>query len=184
MKKIILIAASLVSFGFAANAQTNASGTATQTVNLALSNALEITFTGSGTNIGTTVSLPFTTVNDYANGVESGAQELKVRSNKNFSINVKSSAANFTTSTNGVTTASTMPVSGILNLLVSSNNTAGTIANGFAAYTSLTASSQDLITNASKGGAQTFSVKYKATPGFAYPAATYSTDVIYTATQQ
>ena len=183
MKKIILIAASLVSFGFAANAQ-NATGTATQTVNLALSNALEITFTGSATNVGATVALPFTTVNDYANGVESGTQELKVRSNKNFTINVKASAANFTTTTGGVTSASSMPVSGVLNLLVASNNTAGTISNGFGSFTTLTSSPQDLITNASKGGNQTFSVKYKATPGFAYPAATYSTDVIYTATQQ
>jgi hypothetical protein len=41
-----------------------------------------------------------------------------------------------------------------------------------------------MINSASKGGNQTFEVKYKATPGFAYPAGTYTTDVVYTATQE
>ena len=80
MKKIIAIAA-FASLGFAANAQ-NANSSASQTVNLSLSNAIEITFTGTGNATGSDVTIPFTTVNDYANGVESSAQELKVRSNK------------------------------------------------------------------------------------------------------
>ncbi len=48
MKKIIAIAA-LISAGFAANAQTPASTSASQTVNLSLTDAIELTFTGSGT---------------------------------------------------------------------------------------------------------------------------------------
>ena len=183
MKKIIFIAASLVSFGFAANAQ-NATGTATQTVQLGLTNALEITFTGSSSATGATVALPFTTVNDYANGVESASQQLKVRSNKNFSVTVKANAANFTITTGGVTSASTMPVAGVLGLKVASNQAGGTIAGSFAEYAGLTSTAQNLLTNADKGGNQTFSVQYKATPGFAYPAGTYATDVVYTATQQ
>ena len=186
MKKIIAIAV-FASFGFAANAQDQANQTssASQTTNLVLSNAIEITFTGNSSATGADVTIPFTTVNDYANGVESDAQELKVRSNKNFSVAVKANAANF--SYTGTTSpAPTMPVSGVLAVKVTANGTGGSIANPFSstAYATLTSANQDLITAADRGGNQTFSVKYKATPGFAYPAGTYAVDVVYTATQQ
>ncbi|MBN9484085.1 MAG: hypothetical protein J0H46_12070 [Bacteroidetes bacterium] len=181
MKKLIAIAAILTS-AYAANAQV--SSTATQTVNLNLSNAIELTFTGSGNANGADVNLAFNTVNDYANGVTSGAQELKVRSNKNFSVTVKTSSANFSY-TGSTTPAPTMPVSGVLALKVSANGTSGTVATPFSttAYAGLTSSNQNLITNGSRGGNQTFSVMYQATPGFSYPAGTYTTDVVYTATQ-
>jgi hypothetical protein len=182
MKKIIAIAAILTS-AFAANAQ-NASSSATQTVNLNLANAIEITFTGSGTATGAAVNLAFNTVNDYANGVTSAAQDLKVRSNKNFAVTVKANATNFTYS--GTTTpAPVMPVSGVLGLKVSANGTGGTIASPFSssAYSGLTSANQNLISNGTNGGSQTFSVMYQATPGFSYPAGTYTTDVVYTATQ-
>ncbi|MBS1688550.1 MAG: peptidoglycan-binding protein LysM, partial [Bacteroidetes bacterium] len=51
------------------------------------------------------------------------------------------------------------------------------------AYSTLTSTAQNLISNATYGGNQTFSVQYNATPGFAYPAGTYTTSVVYTATQ-
>ena len=185
MKKIIAIAA-FASLGFAANAQSsqNANSSASQTVKLALSNAIEITFTGTGNATGSDVTIPFTTVNDYANGVESAAQELKVRSNKNFTVAVKTNATNFSYS--GATSpAPTMPVNGVLGVMVSANSTGGAIGSNFSssAYSTLQGTDQDLITNGSRGGNQKFSVKYKATPGFAYPAGTYSVDVVYTATQ-
>ena len=186
MKKIIILAASIFSFA-AVKAQntSNASSTASQTVQLALSNALEITFTGNGSATGSTVTLPFATVNDYANGVESAAQEIRVRSNKNFSVTVKTAAANFSVTNNGNTATSSMPAS-VLGVAVASNNTGGQIGQGFSAnsYNVLSATAANLITNAANGGNQTFSVKYKATPGFAYPAGTYATDVVFTATQQ
>ena len=186
MKKIIAIAA-LVSFGFAAQAQNQANqdASASQTTNLVLSNAIEITFTGNSSATGADVNIPFTTVNHYANGVESDAQELKVRSNKNFSVAVKTNAVNFTY-TGNTTPAPTMPVSGVLALKVTANGTGGSVANPFSttAYSTLTSSDQDLISTADRGGNQTFSIKYKATPGFAYPAGTYAVDVVYTATQE
>src|SRR5690606_13770768 len=132
---------------------------------------------------GTSVSIPFTTVNDYANGVESDAQELKVRSNKNFSVAVKTNAENFSY-TGNTTPTPTMPVSGVLAVKVTSNSTGGSIANSFSSYSSLSNSNQGLITAADRGGAQSFRVMYKATPGFAYPAGTYAVDVVYTATQE
>ena len=184
MKKLIAIAV-FASISFAANAQNqnNQSSAASQTVQLSLSNALEITFTGNNSATGAAVTIPFTTVNDYANGVESSDQELKVRSNKNFSVAVKANNANF--SYTGTTTpAPSMPVNGVLAVKVTANATGGAIAGSFSGYATLTSANQDLITAAARGGNQTFSVKYKATPGFAYPAGTYAVDVVYTATQQ
>ncbi len=93
MKKIVILAASIVSFGFAANAQTTS--TAQQTVNLNLTNAIEIMFTGSNSATGTTVNLAFDDISDYQNGVESGAQELRVRSNKKFNVSVKTNSSTF-----------------------------------------------------------------------------------------
>ena len=182
MKKVIAIAAILTS-AFAANAQ-NASSSATQTVNLSLANAMEITFTGSTTATGTAVTLTFSTVNDYANGVTSAAQEMRVRSNKNFTVAVKSNATNFSYA--GTTSpAPVMPVATVLDIKVSANGTGGAIAAPFSAtaYADVTGTNQNLITNGVKGGAQTFAVMYQATPGFSYPAGTYTTDVVYTATQ-
>ena len=164
---------------------TGESAAASQSTNLALSNAIEITFTGNGSTVGADVNIPFSTVNDYANGVESDAQELKIRSNKNFSVAVKANATNFSY-TGNTSPAPTMPVENVLGIKVTDNNTGGSIANPFSAnsYASLSSSNQDLISGGSRGGNQTFEVKYKATPGFAYPAGTYSVDVVYTATQE
>ncbi len=182
MKKIVLFAAILSCITVAVKAQV--ASTATQTVNLNLSNAIELTFTGSGTATGAAVNLAFNTVNDYANGVTSSAQELKVRSNKKFGVTVKTNNANFSY-TGSATPAPVMPVSGVLALKVSANATGGAIASPFSAsaYNDLSATAANLITNANNGGNQTFSVMYEATPGFAYPAGTYTVDVVYTATQ-
>ena len=185
MKKvIILIAIAIVSFSVAVNAQ-NASATASQSVSLTLSNAIAITFTGSGTNTGGAVTLPFSTVSDYANGVTSTAQQLKVQSNLAFDVAVKANATNFTYS-GSYTTGTTMPVSGVLKLMVTANSTGGSIASPFSgtAYSTLTATDQNLITNGTYGSNQLFSIQYKAEPGFTYPAGTYTTSVVYTATQQ
>lgn len=182
MKKTIIFAAAFIGFASAVNAQ-NASGSAQQTVQLALSNALEITFTGSNSATGTTVSIPFTTVNDYANGVESAAQVIKVRSNKSFNVTAKANSAFFSVTNGSNTTASTMPAS-VLEIKVSANNTGGTIATGYTGYKDLTTTAANILTGASNGGNQNFSVMYNAQPGFAYPAGTYTMDVVYTATQQ
>ena len=181
MKKIIAITA-LVSLGFAANAQTPASTTAQQTTNLSLADAIELTFTGSGSATGAAVTMSFANVNDYANGVTSSAQGLKVRSNKNFTVAVKTNAPTFTY-TGSATPIPSMPVASVLDVKVSANGTGGTIATGFDNYKDLSSTNQNLITNGSRGGNQTFSVQYQATPGFSYPAGNYAVDVVYTATQ-
>ncbi|MBL7682932.1 MAG: hypothetical protein JNK00_06190, partial [Flavipsychrobacter sp.] len=119
---------------------------------------------------------------DYANGVQSSAQGLKVRSNKKFGVTVKTNATNFSY-TGSTTPAPTMPVSGVLALKVSANGTGGAIAGSFSGFVGLTSTAANLLTNCNNGGNQTFSVMYEATPGFAYPAGTYTVDVVYTATQ-
>jgi hypothetical protein len=184
MKKVIIVAAAFLGLAYSSNAQ-NASATATQAVNLTLSNAIAITFTGSGTSTGGAVTLPFSTVSDYANGVTSTAQQLKVQSNLAFDVAVKANATNFTY-TGTYTTGTTMPVSGVLKLMVTANGSGGSIASPFSstAYATLTSTDQNLITNGTYGSNQLFSVQYQATPGFTYPAGTYATSVIYTATQQ
>lgn len=205
MKKIIAIIF-LFSAGFAARAQGNGhhhgggnsgngvgnggnggssseeSAAAEQTVGMAMSDAIELTFTGSGTSTGGAVTMSFANVNDYANGVTSSTQGLKVRSNKDFNVSVKANAANFTY-TGSTTPAPTMPVQGVLDVKVTANSTGGSIGTGFSSYKDITASNQTIITNGDRGGNQTFSVQYQATPGFSYPAGNYAVDVVYTATQ-
>eukprot|EP01136_Pigoraptor_vietnamica_P004009 Opistho-1_new@33928 len=142
MKKIIAIAA-LAIVGYSAKAQV--ASTATQTVNLNLSNAIELTFTGSNSATGAAVNLAFNTVNDYANGVTSSAQELKVRSNKKFGVTVKTNNANFSY-TGATSPAPVMPVNGVLALKVSANATGGAIATPFSAsaYNGLSSTAANL----------------------------------------
>src|ERR1044072_2773650 len=134
MKKITLFAAILMLINNAANAQANT--TASQAANLVLTNAIDMTFTANGNATGPLVSLPFSTTNDYANGVTSAAQQLKVRSNKNFNVTVKSSATNFTY-TGTTSPAPVMPVANVLDVKVSANGTGGAIAGTFANYTDI-----------------------------------------------
>lgn len=181
MKKILIFSTAVLGLSLGAHAQ--ATSSANQNTALALSNAIAITFVSTGTATGSSVSVPFATVADYTNGVISAAQQLKIQSNKIFNITVNASTANFTYS--GTTTpAPTMPVSGVLAAQVTANTTGGTIATPFSgAYGGLTSTAQSLISTCANGGNQTLSVQYKATPGFAYPAGTYTANVIYTATQ-
>jgi hypothetical protein len=179
MKKIVITVLCI----FFAAAATRAQVSSTQTVSLSLTDFIEMDFTATGTATGPTVTMNFNTTNDYANGVTSSAQQIKVMSNRNFNVTVKSSSTSFTY-TGTTTPAPVMPVSGILNVMVSANATGGTIAAPFTSYASVTSTNQNLITAGSNGGNQTFSVQYKATPGFTYPAGTYATTVVYTATQQ
>ena len=181
MKKIFTIIFVLFAFVNATVAQTT---TATQTITLTIVNSIGITFSGSGTSTGTAVTIPFATVSDYANGITSAAQAMVVQSNTRFAVTVKANAANFTY-TGSVTPAPTMPVSGVLAIIVPANGTGGSIVSPFSTstYSTLTSTAQNLLTACTNGASQTFSVQYKATPGFTYPGGTYTTSVIYTATQ-
>jgi hypothetical protein len=158
------------------------SSTASQNLNLNFSNVISITFVSTGTASGSALSLPFNTVSDYVNGVTSSVQQLKVQSNKLFNITVKANSANFTYS-GSVTPAPVMPVS-TLNIKVTANSTGGTIAGAYgSSFTGITNAASSLLSNCSNGGNQVFSIQYQATPGFAYPAGTYTVNIVFTATQ-
>jgi hypothetical protein len=180
MKKILLFAI-LAALKNAAFAQSSSS--AGQSISLNLSNAIAITFVSTNTDIGNAVALPFSTVSDYTNGVTSAAQQLKTQSNKPFNITVAATSSTFTYS-GIVSPAPSMPVNGVLAMEVSANNTGGTIAPAFStSFAGITNIAQNIIATGTNGGNEVFSVQYHATPGFAFPSGSYSTNVIYTATQ-
>ena len=171
MKPIAFILLSLVSI--AAHAQ-NTQSAATQQVAVSLGNVIEIKLQSSS------ISLPFTTVNDYANGVTSPEQQILVSSNKNFNVRVKSRKSRFGYAGNEKDPK--MPLS-VLKVKVANNQTNGQISSGHTNYISLSTSGKNVITNATAGENKNFSVEYQAKPGFTYPAGTYTVDIIYTATQ-
>ncbi len=68
--------------------------------------------------------------------------------------------------------------------MVTANATGGTIASTYGtSYTDVTNTAATILSGCSNGGNQTFSVQYQATPGFNFPAGTYTANVIFTATQ-
>lgn len=182
MKKIIILSIVLAGFKLSANAQATTS--ANQNVGLSLSNALTITFVANSSANGATASIPFATVSDYVNGVESNLQNLKVQSNKKFNVTLNAASANFTYS-GTASPAPTMPVTGVLTCDIENNNTGGTINTAYAneTYGAISTTPVTLISNANNGNSQTFAVEYYAQPGFAYPAGTYTVNVIISATQ-
>lgn len=162
MKQIILFAAMLVSFSFV-NAQTT-TGTSNQTVSLTLKNAISINITAA---TGTT--LTFDASDDYLNGIaNTTASTFQIKSNRPWAVTVKANAANFT---GPAAPAATMPASVL-----------GVRLTGGSTYTTVSTTAASLTSGAR--GDQNFSVDYKATPGFAYDAGTYTLALVYTATQQ
>jgi hypothetical protein len=184
MKHIILSIALFFSSIVVVSAQ-NASSTANQDVSLTLSNAISITFTGTGTTTGSTVNMAFNNVNDYVNGVASTAQQLKVQSNTNFNVAVRYDPNSFTYTGNGNLNLNNIPQNAF-QARVTANNTGGSIASPFSAtnYAAIYGVDQNIINNGQWGGNQTFSVMYKCVPGLSMPGGVYTVNIIYTATQQ
>ena len=189
MKKIIILSAALLGFNLASNAQTGPvtaaqTATANQNVVLSLNNAIAITFVSTGASYtGSDVTLTFNNVADYQNGVTSAPQHLFVQSNRPFKVSANTTGTTFAF-TNGAAgqVDPGMPVHNVLNAKVS-NATSGSPAGSFGSFASLENGSQDILTGCSNGGNEHFDVTYKATPGFLYPGGTYTTNVVYTATQ-
>jgi len=166
MKKIVTYILFSLSAATAAHAQ-GGNASASQMANLQLCDVLDISFTNTNSATGSNININLNNVNKLANGVNSSKQTLKVRSNKNFAVSVKTSSAHFTYS-GSVSPAPTMPAN-VLKLKVSNNATGGSIVSPFNSFGSLSASSQSALTNCTQGSNNTFKVQYKATPGFDYP---------------
>lgn len=185
MKKIITTILLALAFVHAsAQNQANDVEQARQAARLVMSNAIDITFSATNSSAGGTVSLVFDDINDFANGVNSDPYQIRVRSNKRFRVQAKTSASRFSY-TGNTSPAPQMNVNSILFLKVTNNSTGGSVASNFNnKYRSMSSSNQTLISNGTAGGNKTFNVEYRATPGYNYPAGTYSVNVVYTATQQ
>lgn len=181
MKKIVLLIAAVVFVsinGFAQNANSGSS----QTTNLALSNAIELTLVNGN---ATSVELEFQTLNQLINGIVSPEQMIKVRSNKKFKVTAASSSNNFNYSGNAIAN-NILSVTNGLKIMVTSNHTGGytPLVSFLTSWLGLnTAGTTTLLNNCSAGGNQTFGIKYMATPGATTAPGTYTTDVIFTATQ-
>ena len=161
MKRIILFSFMLISFSIA-KAQL-ASGTSSQTVSLTLKNAISINITAA---TGTTFT--FDGSDDYLNGMaNTTASTFQVKSNRPWAVTVKAAAATFS---GPAAPAATMPAAVL-----------GVRLTGGSTYTNLSTTAASLTTGAR--GDASFSVDYRATPGFAYDAGTYTLSVVYTATQ-
>lgn len=159
----------------------NANTSAVQTANLNLNDAIELSFVNGG---GGTVNFAFTNATELINGKESITQDIRVRSNKKFKVAVSSSTANFTYTGTSIVN-NILPVSTGLKVMVTSNNTGGYMTlSALLGWLGVTfGNSTTLLTYCDPGGNQTFTVKYKATPGILAAPGTYTTDVIFTATQ-
>jgi len=180
MKKV-LFTLTLIGSSFWVSAQAPSS-TGTQTTNLNLTDAIDITFAANASSTGAAINFNFNTVNDYANGIESAPAEIKVRSNKRFNVSVKSSSAYFTYA-GAASPAPQMYVGSVLYFKMTQNNTGGwSWVNN--RYDYIDHYNWTFLFNGVNGGNQNFTIVYRVTPGFAFPAGTYTTDVIYTATQQ
>ena len=154
---------------------------ASQATSLQLGNALDISFTNTGSATGSSINLNINTINKLTNGVTSSNQTLRVRSNENFAVSVKTNSTYFTYS-GSVSPAPAMPAS-VLAIKINNNNTGGSIISPFNGFGALSSTDQAAINNGTNGDNKTFRVKYKATPGFDYPGGNYTIDVVYTATQ-
>lgn len=181
MQRIIFLAVLAIS-SYTCAAQ-NDIATGAHSANLDLSNALEISFTG---NSGV-INIEFFSLNDMLNGVETATHEILVKSNKKYKVTVKPSSNNFTYSGPSLL-GSLLKCSSVMKIQVVDNNTGGTqpyLARllGWQAFSAL-GLPVTLLNNCDPGGNKTFTVKYKATPGINCVAGNYSTDMVYTATQQ
>jgi hypothetical protein len=178
-----LLSISFFSIESYAQGNSNATGSASQTVVLDLAPVIGLKFTSNNSTTGGLVSLSFNTAAQYQNGIVSNDQELSVSSNKAFKVSVQTDANSFAYS-GAASSNPTMSVDNTLFLSVKNNQTGGNV-NGFFdnSFHSLAQSSQDILTNGQQGGDKKLTVNYKAVPTLAYASGIYSVGVVYTATQ-
>jgi hypothetical protein len=181
MKKTALLSLLITLLSVAAKAQHIVG--ASEMVSVTLSNVIEISFTNSNSSFGELISMIFSDPNDYINGIESKQQDLRVRTNKAFNVNIKSKTNSFVYTGDEVP-APQVPVEQTLSIALINNNTGGNAPKGQGTYFGLSTESQNLITGGGTGNNQNYAVKYKAKPNNTIPEGTYAVDLIYTASQE
>ena len=182
-KKIFIVFLFILSAGTAV-AQ-HASSSATNTANLSLADVVgvDVVSGGGGNGGGNAVEMPIHGVSALANGIESPPLEIKLKSTSAFDVSISASSNTFSY-TGPSTSGTNMNVSDVLNVMITENNTGGSISSGFTQYQSVNGTTQKSIITSGQPGERAFSFKYKALPEFNYPAGTYTTDIVYTITKR
>lgn len=182
MKRSLTLAAGLLCYCQTLSAQTEKSSSAVQNVDLALADVVSTGFfsgNGSGSGAPPSVDLPLGGTGALSEGIESPEIKVTMQCNSGYDVSVSSSSTNFTYSGNS-TTNTTMPVSDVLSFMVTENNTGGSVSNNFTSYQAVDGMNMKKAIGSGKPGVRTFSFKYKAQPGFKYPAGVYTTDIVFT----
>lgn len=129
------------------------------------------------------IVIPIGGINALADGAESHEIEVTLQSTADYDVSVSSSSEYFTY--NGTATTPTqMLVKDVLSIKITSNTTGGMVSNGFTQYQPVDGALNQLIIATGLSGTRTFAFRYKAQPGFNYPAGTYTTDIVYTITKK
>ena len=183
MKKIVLSAAAIFTFGLI-NAQTVSTQTpASQTAKIVINDAIDIRFISNSTT-GNDIPFTFSTIQNFIDGVVSSEEpELLIRSNKDFNVSVRAKSTTF----NGPT--GTSMSADILKIMAVKQPLGSNLATPFstASYAPISYTAQTIFQGCSKGWTssdQNFKLRFKAEPATQIPAGNYTIDVEYTATQQ
>lgn len=166
----------------------NANSGAVQKANLNLAEVVGVSMPdngsgGPGGGNGSAVEMPISSMNGLSEGIESPPLKIKLLSTTPFDISISASSNTFTY--NGPSSfGTTMNVGDVLAVMITDNKTGGSVAGGFNQYKPVTGTSKQPIITSGQPGERTFEFKYKAIPGFEYPAGTYTTDIIYTITKR
>lgn len=173
MKNLFIISTLALGLFFIGTNNAQAQNTGTTTVNLILSDVISLETSSANVNFVYDSAEAYNT--DQEHTVE---DNIKVTSNKNFDISVKANGANFTAGTNSI------PVD-VLDITAVAGGTMG----GTPTTVNLSTTDQNINTNAELGSELTLDVNYKipatksSSPAIlGKPAASYTQEVIYTAT--
>ena len=168
MKKLIIASVAAL-FAFGANAQVDGGvRTASQTATIILDEVLNIAISSDELT-----DFVFNEVSEYDNGItQSGATTFAVDASVPWKINFAAESANFQSSS-----ATTMPLS-VFSI--------GKTGSDLQALTDV--SSVDPLATGARGDqaltGNTFTVDYKANPGYSYDPATYTVGIVYTISAQ
>ncbi len=172
----------LTGFANALKAQSQGAGSV-QTASLEMAEVVSASFFAPGSGAPQSVELPMSGTSAMSEGIESPEIEVTLQCTADFDISVASSSEYFTYS--GPSTQNTdMPVEDVLKIMITENNTGGSVGNGFSQYQPINAGAGKQVISSGQRGTRKFSFKYKAQPGFNYPAGTYTTDIVYTVSKK
>lgn len=185
MKKTTLCIAALLC-AIAAHAQ-NASSSAVQQIRCQLNDVVGVGMAGGNNgggngSGGSSVEMPLNGTTAMGSGIESPEFKVNLFSNANFDVSVQASSNAFTY-TGAATSGTNMPVKDVLSVIITDNNTGGDVTNGYNNYQSVNGTTGKRVIGNGQIGTSSFGFKYKANPGFNYPAGTYTTDILYTITK-